>query len=69
MKEVGFGWPDILECNQFPQQNQQKYVCIPLETDYNDTLPDSTELLFTYKDVDSKEVEVGKLQCMCLLTD
>lgn len=71
MKEVGFGWPDILECDQFPQQDQQKYVCIPLETDYNDTLPDSTELLFTYKDVDSKEVEVDttfKEQIILLLS-
>lgn len=71
MKGVGYSWPDILDCEKFPQKDQERYVCVPLEADNNNTVPDSTELWFAYKDVDSKEVEVDtsfKEQTILLLS-
>lgn len=56
MKQYGYTWPKILDCNQYPVKD----ICIPLETDYNDTGFDSTDLLYTYTAVDSKEVSIGK---------
>lgn len=63
MLSYGYKWPENLECSKFaekPTEEDMENLCIPLK-ESNDTGFDSTDLLFSYKDVDSKEIAVGEL--------
>ncbi|XP_076088165.1 low-density lipoprotein receptor-related protein 1B-like [Mytilus galloprovincialis] len=60
MLSYGYKWPENLECSKFaekPTEEDMENLCIPLK-ESNDTGFDSTDLLFSYKDVDSKEIVV-----------